>query len=428
MNSSIARTLVAAAAITMLCAAGTANAATSDVAALEARVAELEALVQQLMEQNSTTPEPDSEPQPVIRAETTTSNYAFGGYVKLDAMFSHYGNGDLAPGSPGSQFYVPSTIPVGDSASEGPDIDMQGRETRINFRSDHLLANGHKLGTFLETDFFLGASGNERVSNSYNPRLRHAFLTYDNWLLGQTWSTFQDVEALAENLDFIGPVEGTTFVRQAQVRYTRGPWEFALENPETTLTPYGGGNRITADDGSFPDVVARYTTGFGNGYIKAAALLRQLDCEDELVDDSETAFGLSISGKQMIGDDDVRWMATAGRGTGRYLGLNTSNDAVLDGNGNFEAIPQWGGFVSYRHFWHPEWRSNLTLGYLKNDNDTALTGLDVTQDVYSVHLNLLYQPVEKMTVGSEIIYAERTLESDESGDMTRMMLSAKYAF
>lgn len=414
-------------AVLLFGAAAPSHAESSDMAALEARVAELEALVEQLMDQRSaraTVAVTKPAPQPAI----ATNNYKFGGYVKLDAMFSDYGDGDLAPGSLGSQFYVPSTIPVGGATSEGPDVDMQGRETRINFQSDHLLANGGRLGTFLEMDFFVGSGGNERVSNSYNPRLRHAFINYDNWLFGQTWSTFQDVGALAENLDFIGPAEGTTFVRQAQVRFTKGPWEFALENPETTITPFGGGQRIVADDGGVPDFVARYTAGVGNGYIKAAALVRELNCETDIIDDTETAVGLSLSGKQMLGDDDFRWMATAGKGTGRYLGLNTSNDAVLDSSGRLNAIEQWGGFVSYRHFWDPEWRSNLTLSYLSNDNDAALTGTGVTKDVYSMHVNLLYQPIEKMTVGGEIMYAERTLESDASGDMTRVLLSAKYAF
>ena len=33
-----------------------------------------------------------------------------------------------------------------------------------------------------------------------------------------------------------------------------------------------------------------------------------------------------------------------------------------------------------------------------------------------------------MTVGGEIMYAERSLESGDDGDMTRFILSAKYAF
>ena len=32
----------------------------------------------------------------------SSSNYSFGGYVKFDAMFSDYSDGDLAPGSAGT--------------------------------------------------------------------------------------------------------------------------------------------------------------------------------------------------------------------------------------------------------------------------------------------------------------------------------------
>ncbi len=417
--------VVMSAAISMACFAGRSEAKDPDVAALEARVAELESVIRQLMDER---PAPAAAVTTAPATPAESHSYKFGGYIKLDGMFSDYSGGDLAPASLGTQFYVPATIPVGGTPAEGPDLDMQARETRLNFKSDHVLGNGDKLGTFIEMDFFLGSGGDERVSNSYNPRLRHAFLKYNNWLAGQTWSTFQDVGALAENLDFIGPSEGTTFVRQAQVRYTNGPWEFAVENPETTITPFGGGGRIVSDDGSIPDLVARYTAKLDNGYIKAAGLLRQLDYRSATINDSETAFGLSLSGKHLFGDDDIRWMATFGSGTGRYLGLNTANGAVLDAKGNLNAIDQWGGFVSYRHFWEPQWRSNFTVSYLSNDNDTALTATGVTRDVYSLHANLLYEPVEKMTVGGEIMYAERTLESSVSGDMTRVLLSAKYAF
>ena len=423
-----------ATAVTLIAGAGPAWSQDGDIARLEARVAELEALVHQLIEERGTTaavmPAPAPEPAPAAEAESgASSSYKFGGYVKLDGIWSDYGAGDLAPGSLGSQFYVPGTIPVGDSsASEGPDADFQARETRIFFRSDHVTDAGNKFGTYIEMDFFVNPDGNERVSNSYNSRLRHAFLKYNNWTFGQTWSTFQDVGALPENLDFIGPSEGTTFIRQAQIRYTSGPWEFAVENPETTITPFGGGARIVTDDGAIPDLVGRYTFTLDDGYVKAAALFRSLDYDIAGESDSETAFGFSLSGKHSIGRDDIRWMATYGSGTGRYLGLNTANGAVLDAAGNLEAIDEFGGFVSLRHFWSDQWRSNFTASYLSIDNDLLLTGLGVTKDVYSLHANLLYEPVPKLLVGGEIIYAEREVESGLDGDMTRFMLSAKYGF
>ncbi|MEO0997348.1 MAG: DcaP family trimeric outer membrane transporter [Pseudomonadota bacterium] len=397
----------------------------TDVQRLEARVAELEALVRQLMDADVATPVAT----PAAAPSGPSSSYKFGGYIKADAIFSDYSAGDLAPGSAGTQFYIPATIPVGTGGGEGPEADFQARESRINFSSKHVTEGGDSLSTFIELDFFLSPGGDERISNSYNPRMRHAFIRYNDWTFGQTWSTFQDVVALPDNLDFIGPSEGTTFVRQDMIRYARGPWEFAVENPETTITPFGGGARIVTDDGTLPDLVARYTAALDGGYVKAAVLLRRLDYDIAGASDSDTAYGVTFSGKHSLrGVDDFRWMATYGSGIGRYLGLNTSNDAVLDASGELESIDQFGGFVSYRHLWNDRWRSNLTLSYLSIDNDTALTGTAVTREVYSAHLNLLFAPAPGLTIGGELIYASRELESGLDGDMTRFIFSAKYGF
>lgn len=419
-------------AVALLAAGGPAMAQGSDVAALEARVAELEAMLQQLIDekkQAAPAPAPAPAAKPMPPKSDSSHSYGFGGYVRLDAKFSDYSSGDLAPGSAGTQFYIPATIPVGTGSSAGPDLGVDAKATRINFKSNHNLESGDKLSTFIEMDFYLSPGGNERVSNSYNPRLRHAFIKYNDWLFGQTWSTFQDVGVLPETMDFIGVSDGTTFMRQAMIRYTHKNWEFALENPESTITPNGGGARIVADDGALPDFVARYTIPLDGGHIKIAGLARQLDYEAGSIDDSETSWALSLSGKHRIGEsDDIRWMVTSGAGVGRYLGLNTANGAVIDGSGNLDAIDQTGFFVAYRHAWNKKWRTNLMYSALRIDNDTALTGTGVTKDVYSANINLVYQPVPKLTLGGEVMFAEREIESGLDGDMTRFIFSAKYAF
>ena len=151
-------------------------------------------------------------------------------------------------------------------------------------------------------DFHLSPGGNERVSNSYNPRMRHAFVKYDNWLFGQTWSTFQDVAALAENLDFVGPAESTVFERQPMIRYSRGGFDIALENPETTVTPFGGGARIVTDDGEMPDVIVRYTHKDDWGHVAGAAIVRQLTYDDNMgIDDTTLGWGVSLTGKIKVG-------------------------------------------------------------------------------------------------------------------------------
>ena len=96
--------------------------------------------------------------------QTTQNNYKFGGFIKATGSLSAYSDGDLAAGSAGRDFYIPGTVPVGGDG-ESTDFDFGAKESRINFKSNHVLASGDKLSTFIEMDF-LGGGGNEVVSKS----------------------------------------------------------------------------------------------------------------------------------------------------------------------------------------------------------------------------------------------------------------------
>ncbi|MGE6648066.1 DcaP family trimeric outer membrane transporter [Shewanella colwelliana] len=353
------------------------------------------------------------------------TEFKFGGYVKADVMFSDYSNGAPDSGNLSRQFYVPGTI-YGTPGNGEQVVDFQARESRFNFKTSTDVG-GHKLSGFIELDFMTHADGNERVSNSYSPRIRHAFVSFDNWTVGQTWSTFQNPGALPENLDFVGAAEGTPFVRQTQVRYTNGGFQFAIENPETTLTPNGGGSRMTSGSGMVPDFVARYNFKTeGGAKFTVAGLARQLNIENASYDSQTMGYGVSFTGVIPVGDDDIKLSATAGDGMGRYMALNYANAGVLDANGDIKTISSYGGFASYRHWWNDKWRSSFTLSGFKADNDVALTGGSVNEESYSGYINLLYSPVKPMTVGVEYMYAENTKQNGDKGELNRVMFSVKY--
>lgn len=354
----------------------------------------------------------------------------FGGYIKLDASITDFTDGELPTNSLGRDFYIPSLIPVGGEDSD-PVFDFNPRETRyfFGFKTDN---NGHEIGGKIELDFQVTNDGNERVSNSFAPRMRQAFITIDNWLFGQTWSTFQDVAALPDNLDFIGPTEGTVFIRQPMIRYTRGPFQIAVEQPETELTSSDGSRMLTGDD-SMPDIALRYNATGDYGHLTVAALLRQLKVGPDMTpsDDDETEFGWGISGsgKLKLGKrDDFRFMATYGEGIGRYVGVNVVNDAALNPDGSLETIQTFSSFASLRHFWTDKWRSNLTYGYFKADNPVSLTSGTVTDNVSSVHANIIYSLTPKIEMGAEIIRADRELENGVDGAMNKLQFSVKYGF
>ncbi|WP_313009149.1 DcaP family trimeric outer membrane transporter [Brevundimonas vesicularis] len=447
----ITKSLMAGAAAVALMA--TPNLASAqDQAALEARIAQLEAQLNVLKsEVVAARTQQAAQQQDIIRLETRPAAPApvqeatatpgegfrigdhtvkFGGFVKVDAYATRYSGGDPVNGDALREFHIPGSIPIG-GANEDTATDFNARQTRFWLTTDGMVG-GHKIGTRMEMDFqTLPGAGDQRTTSPANPALRRAFITIDNWLIGQEWTNFQNTAVLPESADFIGAAEGTVFARQVQVRYTRGPFSVSVENPETTVTPFGGGARIVADDSTLPDFTARYAASKPWGDFQFAGLLRQLKYQSPAsnIDSTATGWGLSASTKIKVGaKDDLRLMVTGGEGIGRYVGLNFSNDAVLNGSGDLDAIGVVAGFAAYRHVWAPGWRSSLIWSAQKVDNDLAFTGLAANRSAQSLHANLIWSPVTAFDVGSELMFADREIETGASGDMTRLILFAKYGF
>ena len=444
--------MAGAAAVALMATPSLASA--QDQAALEARIAQLEAQLNALKsEVVAARTQQAAQQQDIIRLETRPAAPApvqqvtapaapgegfrigdhtvkFGGFVKVDAYATRYSGGDPVNGDALREFHIPGSIPIG-GADEDTATDFNARQTRFWLTTDGMVG-GHKIGTRMEMDFqTLPGAGDQRTTSPANPALRRAFITIDNWLIGQEWTNFQNTAVLPESADFIGAAEGTVFARQVQVRYTRGPFSVSVENPETTVTPFGGGARIVADDNSIPDFTARYAVSRPWGDFQFAGLLRQLRYQNPAtnIDSTATGWGLSASTKIKVGaKDDLRLMVTGGEGIGRYVGLNFSNDAVLNGSGDLDAIGVVAGFAAYRHVWAPGWRSSLIWSAQKVDNDTGFTGLAANRSAQSFHANLIWSPVTAFDVGAELMFADREIETGASGDMTRLILFAKYGF
>jgi len=435
----IAATLAAAA----LALPAAAIAQTAKEQELEKRVAELEKMVQQMLAEKSAAPAapaaaPAKPAGPAIQSGSITPNAAPGttflvtGFVKMDANFTDTSDGELADSSIGRDFYVPSTIPIGNAAAdEGTDLNAHIKQSRFNFGTDTLLDGGGKVSTRFEIDFFGRADGDQRISNGYDPVIRHAYVTWGNWLVGQTWSNFMDVATLPEAADFIGTTDGTTFVRQPQVRWTKGNFSISAENRETTILPYDAlgvaGARIISDDGMVPDLTARYAWKGSWGHVALAGMVRELTHETATIDDSTWAGSLSLSGKFNIGKDDIRWMALYGN-LGRYVGLNFATDALLDANGNIDSLDGYAGFVAYRHMWTPKLRSTFSYALQEYDYDSILSSSIANKSSSSWTVNLFYSPLPKLDLGAEYRSATAERENGDEGDLDRFQLTTKYSF
>lgn len=370
----------------------------------------------------------------VVTAHTATigtfnnTTVKIGGYVKLDAMFSDFSDGPVSGDSFARDFYVPSATPVAiTTTNSNTYFDMHARQSRVHLATESKVG-GKKLNSYIEIDFMVTdvTNSDERISNSNSPRMRHAYIEYDKWLFGQTWSTFQNTASLPESVDFIGNTDAGIFVRQPQIRYTYESWQFSIENPETTVAGVGATN-----DNELPDFVARYNLKHNDLSLAIAGLIRQLTYNDGgAIDDSTTSWGLSITGKFMINKNDIRFGLNTGGGLGRYIGLNVAPGAAVNSSNNLEAIDSLGLFVSYRHLWNQKWRSNFMFSTIDIDNNTALPGVGggSTKGTSSGRVNLLFDWAKNLTLGAELALANRELESGTDGDLTRLQFMAMYKF
>jgi hypothetical protein len=317
---------------------------------------------------------------------------AFGGYIKVDAR---HVSGDVAY----RDFWLGAgtSAPLAESKSQ---TNLNANESRFNMKYTH----GDVMG-FIEMDFINSAQGNEVISNSVAPRLRHAFVKYKNFTVGQTWSTFMNTSALAETLDFAGPAMGEVFVRHTQVRYTNGGLQLSLENPES----YKG----DPDEDSIPDFVARYNFKGDWGNVSVAGLARQLNSAGG---DSESALGYSIAARiNTVGKDDFRFQYSGGE-VGRYVGVVAATDFAIVNSVQTNKVEETNAYlVAYRHFWTEDTRSTLAYGHAEAD----ISGMESTQWSINVIKNLTKQ----LSLGVEVGNNSR---DDQNADSDYAQVSLKY--
>ena len=461
--TTMVRRPLAAALFVALLAPGMALAGTAKEKALEARVAELERQVQLLLstqqQQQGAIAQAQGDVQQV-RAEqaaaaaaparpavpagkqpiqvtsitpgaTPGTTFKFGGFIKADFLATRTGDGQLADDATGRSLYLPGQTPVhgagGSGKASGVDYNAHAKFSRFNLGVDHVAENGDKAGALVEMDFFGNALGNQTATNTYGVTLRHAYMYWNNWLAGQTWSNFMDAAALPEAVDFVGPTDGVIFVRQTQVRYTNGGFSVALENPETTLV--GAAN---ADRGSLPDLTARYGWKGNWGTFGVAGLLRQLKVDNHVTgaDASKMAGGITLGGTWVMGSNDsLHYQLSGGEGISRYIGLGITGDSAWDAvRDELDPTGVMAGYVAWRHAFSPKLRSNLIYARSDYDNNAALTGNLVTKSVQSLRGNVFYTPMPKVDIGAELMYGVREIENGKKGDISRVQFTTKYSF
>ncbi len=361
-----------------------------------------------------------------LPSNTTMKIY---GYAKMDAIYTDTDGG-------GKYAYTPSAVPLDkeqDSLADNSFI-MHARQTRLGFATSTDTDYG-KFNIKIETDFY-GAGGNERFSNSYGLRLRRAYGELGNLRIGQDWSTFIDLAAYTDTIDFGGPA-GSLFIRQAMIRWTQpfsgGSAMFAIENPENTFLVKdadGTGNHsVNGGQNVFPDIIARVNLDPGFGHYSLVGMLRDLSIDTAEYDDSQLGYAFSANAViPTFGKDSVTLEFNYGNAIGRYLNAGWDDGFLNPVTHEVETSDQYGFVVGYQHFWLDNLRSSVIYSMAERDNDMNYVTNTADDQYQSVHANLIWSPVPRINMGIEYIWAYREIENGEDGDLNRIQAGFQYKF
>jgi len=367
-----------------------------------------------------------------IKLPGTSVSMKIGGQVKVDTLFT-----PDQPNGLSEDLFQTRTIATAAGTSKSNRSRIHARETRLNLDVRSPTPYGD-LRAFTEFDLF-GASSSTRPQSQvsgYDLRLRHAFVQVGSWMVGQNWSTFNDPASFAEAIDF-AQVNGESFIRQPQIRYTHPlgeGWSFAVaaENPEGDIDD---GAAIATQADTMPDVVAIVRTEQNWGHLQAGGLVRRFKLKDATTDDTVMGYGVNLSGKiktNVFSDKDaLKFQINYGDGIGRYINdlqvVGTEAFDAVDSGTDIETLKALGGYVSYQAVFSPKWRANLTGGYAGVDQPSFQPGTAMDHTTYS-SASLIWSPFPKMDVGMELLYGTRENVDGSDGEAKRIMGTAKYVF
>jgi len=347
---------------------------------------------------------------------------------------------------------IPDRFITGSIPPEGKDVpgakagtEVTVNQTRVNIEVRQQAAGG-MLRAFIEGDF---------ASDGDEFRLRHAFGQYRTVLAGKTSTTLMDINSSPEQVDFEG-INGQILLRQPQLRFSPGfgqnmSFRLALENPQTDVIN-GTGVRGHADLIMSMDRLPLGTLGSWNS--RVGLIYRDLQAQDvtdgsgvpgdEFLSSGATGWGVTTSGRKSLtwwGEEDfVLWQLTYGEGIGRYindLGTIGGGDAVFDPEGKLHALPVFAGYFSYQHRWSKDFwfmdevpgqmRSNFTVSWVNINNFDFQDGLNYGS-TFRASANVIYQPAQKVTLGMELLWGERTNKDHSKGTAGQLQVSARYDF
>ncbi len=338
------------------------------------------------------------------------------GYVQADFMFDTRDTGNR---------YAFQTSSITTPTYANSAFTFSIRQSRLGFTASGPLKKAGDFYAILELDLY-------GPNDSYNPRIRHAWISIGKWGFGQYWSNFMDSNIWPNLVDYWGP-NAYVWTRQVQARFMQpigkhGSLAVSIEQP---------GSDVTFPDGSdwtsrnlYPDFTASYTYSWddGNSHLRLAGLVHPITYRTD-TKAVETLIGGAgnFSGNiRTWGRDAIKFQVSYGTGYARYSedisGLGY--DALPDAGGRLHTSTQLYAWIFYDRWWCDKLSSTIGWGNIsvRNGGD-YLPPTSIKQTNYGA-VNLLWYPNKYFKTGIEVLYGNRKNLDGSRGEDVRIQWTA----
>jgi opacity protein-like surface antigen len=310
--------------------------------------------------------------------------------------------------------------------------------TRLGFDFKTPTQSGDVTGK-VEVDF-LGANDTLRI--------RHAYLTYANWLIGQTWSNFAVPDYMPESIDALGYVGGAV-KRTPQVRYTStfSPQTnliFALEDSKYSSDSVSGTSWNLGSDPDNQMRIPALTARFNHKFADNAGIVtaRTMVADKQTSDDEKVAWGVGLGTKfNVTPSTTLKADYYHVKGDSSFVSWSNPGYAI-DANKNIQQSEFDSITVGITQQFNPKLRGTLGYGYMNHDTDLDYINASkvpaaLNKDLWQAWANVFYSPVKPVSLGLEYTYGERetfsapnatTPLTSKTGEENRVNVVAIYNF
>jgi hypothetical protein len=251
-----------------------------------------------------------------------------------------------------------------------------------------------------------------------------------------------DINTFPNIIDYWGP-NGMVFVRNPQVRYTPINGEgmklaFSLEAPNAAIDT-GKVSQVDPALGAgvtgwnqYPDFIGKYSMPRDWGLFQVAGILRSVGYQTTTSSNGNpsgtvTGWGINLNGwYNVLGKDRIVGQIVYGHAIASYMndgGVDIAPNASLQA----QAVPSFGGYGYYEHYWSEKLSSAAGLSWHRQENTAGQLGNAFKQGSYA-STNLLWYPAKNVLAGVELLWGKLEQSSGASNDDVRVQFSGQFKF